>query len=279
MNAPMIPHRESRLPDLRFPFTPAIGMTAAQKAPAPAIATSFVRAAVFGASGGIGAALVAELRRRNPACRIYAGSRSPEPSGDPQVTPFAFDLRDAASIHAAALAIGAEGPLDLVFVATGALVGPDGAGPEKSFKGITAQALADQFAINTIGPALVAQAMLPLLARDRRAVFAVLSARVGSIGDNRLGGWHGYRAAKAALNMLVRNFAIELHRSHPLAVVVGLHPGTVDTALSAPFQRGVRPDRLFSPATAAGHLLAVIDTLTADASGGLFAWDGAAIPF
>ena len=254
-------------------------MTAAQKAPAPAIATSFVRAAVFGASGGIGAALVAELRRRNPACRIYAGARCPEPSGDPQVTPFAFDLRDAASIHAAAQAIAGEGPLDLVFVATGALVGPDGAGPEKSFKAITAQALADQFAINTIGPALVAQAMLPLLARDRRAVFAVLSARVGSISDNRLGGWHGYRAAKAALNMLVRNFAIELHRSHPLAVVVGLHPGTVDTALSAPFQRGVRPDRLFSPATAAGHLLAVIDTLTADASGGLFAWDGAAIPF
>ena len=254
-------------------------MTAAQKASSPAIATSFVRAAVFGASGGIGAALVAELRRRNPGCRIYVGSRQPEPSDDPQVTSFTFDLRDAASIGAAAQAIGGEGPLDLAFVATGMLVGPDGTGPERSFKQITAQGLAEQFAINAIGPALIAQAVLPLLARDRRAVFAVLSARVGSIGDNRLGGWYGYRAAKAALNMLVRNFAIELARSHPQAIVAGLHPGTVATALSAPFQRGVAPDRLFAAETAAVHLLDTLDGLTPQDSGGLFAWDGTPIPF
>ena len=248
-------------------------------APTPTEPAPYTRAAVFGASGGIGAALIAGLRARHPACRIYAGSRHPEPASDPQVTPFAFDLHDATSIGAAAQSIGGEGRLDLAFVATGMLVAPDGTGPEKSFKQITAQSLADQFAINTIGPALIAQAMLPLLSRDRRAVFAVLSARVGSIGDNRLGGWHGYRAAKAALNMLIRNLAIELRRSHPLAVVVGLHPGTVDTPLSAPFQRGVPQAQLFAAQTSAVHLLDTIARLTPNDSGGLFAWDGAAIPF
>jgi NAD(P)-dependent dehydrogenase (short-subunit alcohol dehydrogenase family) len=243
--------------------------------PTPPIA----RAAIFGASGGIGAALVAALAEREPGCRIYAGSMRAEPSDDPRETPFAFDLGDAASLGRAAEAIARDGPLDLAFVATGMLKRADGTGPEKSLREITAQSLAEQFAVNAIGPALVAQAILPQLARDRRAVFAVLSARVGSIGDNRLGGWYGYRAAKAALNMLVRNFAIELRRSHPHAIVVGLHPGTVDTPLSAPFQRGVRPGRLFTPAVAAGHLLDVIAGLTPADSGGLFAWDGTAIPF
>ena len=262
------------------PGSPAHAPTMMPTSASPlAETTSCIRAAVFGASGGIGAALVAGLRARNPACRIYAGSRHPEPSGDPNVTPFAFDLTDQASIADAAEFISRDGNLDFVFVATGMLVAPDGTGPEKSFKQITAQSLADQFAINTIGPALIAQAMLPLLPRDRRAVFAVLSARVGSIGDNRLGGWHGYRAAKAALNMLVRNFAIELRRSHPLAIVVGLHPGTVDTALSAPFQRGVAQAQLFTAETSATHLLDTIAGLKPQDSGGPFAWDGCAIPF
>ena len=244
-----------------------------------AYASPITRAAIFGASGGIGAALVAALAEREPGCRIYGGSRRGVPSNDNSVIPFAFDLRDSESIGLAADSISRDGPLDLVFVATGMLTRADGGGPEKSLRQIDAEALAELFAINTIGPALIAQAMLPLLPRDRRAVFAVLSARVGSIGDNRLGGWHGYRAAKAALNMLVRNFAIELRRSHPLAVVVGLHPGTVDTPLSAPFQRGVAQARLFTPQTSAAHLLDVIAGLTPQDSGGLFAWDGAAIPF
>jgi NAD(P)-dependent dehydrogenase (short-subunit alcohol dehydrogenase family) len=105
-------------------------------------------------------------------------------------------------------------------------------------------------------------------------VFAALSARVGSIGDNRQGGWHAYRASKAALNMLIANFGIELARTHADAVVAALHPGTVDTGLSLPFQRGVAPDRLFTGAVSAAHLLAVIDRLTPADSGGLFAWDG-----
>ena len=241
--------------------------------------SSTFRAAVFGASGGIGAALVAVLAARSPGCRIYAGSRRGLASQDARIVPFAFDLADPGSIGAAAHSIAQDGPLDLAIVATGMLTRSDGIGPEKSYKAITAEGLAEQFAINAIGPALVAQAMLPQLPRDRRAVFAVLSARVGSIGDNRIGGWHGYRAAKAALNMLVRNFAIEMRRSHPQAIIVGLHPGTVDTALSGPFQRGVPSGRLFAPQAAAAHLLDVLDALTPEASGGLFAWDGTAIPF
>ena len=120
---------------------------------------------------------------------------------------------------------------------------------------------------------------LPLLPRDRKAVFAALSARVGSIADNQVGGWHSYRASKAALNMIIRTLAIELARRNPSAVCVGLHPGTVDTGLSAPFQRGVPADRLFSAERAADQLLTVIDNLTPQSSGGLFAWDGSAIPF
>ena len=126
---------------------------------------------------------------------------------------------------------------------------------------------------------LGAALMLPRLPRDRRAVFAVLSARVGSIGDNRLGGWHGYRASKAALNMLVKTLSVELARTHPLAAIVALHPGTVDSSLSAPFQRGVALGRLFSPDQAAGQLLDVVDGLSAADSGSFIAWDGERLPW
>jgi len=125
----------------------------------------------------------------------------------------------------------------------------------------------------------VAKHLLPLLRRDHKAVFAALSARVGSIGDNQLGGWYGHRASKAALNMMICSLAIELARRNPAAVSAGLHPGTVDSDLSWPFQRGVPAERLFSPEHAAAQLLTVIDRLTAQSSGLLFAWDGSEIPF
>ena len=236
------------------------------------------RIAIFGASGGIGAALGAALLDRSDGAVIYAAARHP-PAPRPGLIPLAFDLLDEASIAAAAATIGAGGPLDLVLVATGALVLPGGSGPEKSLRALDPAAMAQAFALNTIGPALIAKHLLPILARDRRAVFAALSARVGSITDNRLGGWHSYRASKAALNMVVRNCAIELGRSHPQAIAVTLHPGTVDTALSAPFQRGVAAQKLFTAGMSAGHLLAVIDCLTPADSGGLFAWDGARIAY
>lgn len=191
--------------------------------------------------------------------------------------PFSFDLEDEASIAAACAAIG--GPLDMVLIATGRLTRADGTGPEKSYRALSADGMAELFAVNTIGPALIAKHTLPLLRRDGRVVLAALSARVGSISDNRLGGWHAYRASKAALNMLMKNLALELARTHPQAIAVTLHPGTVDTGLSAPFQRGVAEGKLFTPAYSAEAMLGVLDGLTPADSGGLYAWDGARVPF
>jgi NAD(P)-dependent dehydrogenase (short-subunit alcohol dehydrogenase family) len=137
--------------------------------------------------------------------------------------------------------------------------------------------LARQFAINAIGPALVAKHFLPIMAKAGTPVFAALSARIGSISDNRLGGWYGYRAAKAALNQLIATLAIEQRRHYERSIVVGLHPGTVDTALSKPFQANVRPGHLFAPDRAAMQLLDVIDGLKPADSGKLFGWDGSRI--
>jgi NAD(P)-dependent dehydrogenase (short-subunit alcohol dehydrogenase family) len=151
--------------------------------------------------------------------------------------------------------------------------------PERSWRALDAAALAQAFAINTIGPALIAKHALGRMAPTGKSVLALLSARVGSIADNRRGGWHGYRASKAALNMLVRNFAHELALRRQPTLCVALHPGTVDSALSRPFQAGVPPAQLFTPEQAATHLLAVIEGLGPEESGAFLAWDGARIPF
>jgi NAD(P)-dependent dehydrogenase (short-subunit alcohol dehydrogenase family) len=232
---------------------------------------------VFGASGGIGGALVAQLAADPSVARIHAASRRAIAYSDSKIIPLSFDLSDESTIADAAATVGA--PLDLVCVATGMLHRDGGPAPEKSLRAIDAEAIAELFRVNTIGPALIAKHFAPLLPRDRRSVFAALSARVGSIADNRLGGWHSYRASKAALNMLMVNLAIELRRTHPQAIVASLHPGTVDTALSAPFQRGVVPEKLFSSEDSARYLLGVLNRLTPEDSGGLFAWDGARIPY
>ena len=245
----------------------------------PHIRQMTMRAAIIGASGGIGGALLAALAERYDGAELYALARNSLAVADGTWRTLPLDLHSEASIAAAALAIGDGGPLDLVLVATGVLTLADGTGPEKGLRALDPVAMAEAYSVNAIGPALVAKHFLPLLPRDRRAVFAALSARVGSTSDNRLGGWHSYRAAKAALNMLLRGAAIELGRTNRQAIAVTLHPGTVDTALSAPFQRGVSPDRLFSPAQSAGYLLDVLDGLTAADSGHCFGWDGQRIPF
>jgi NAD(P)-dependent dehydrogenase (short-subunit alcohol dehydrogenase family) len=187
-----------------------------------------------------------------------------------------IDVEDEASIALAASALSGQGPLDLVIVASG-LLHADDLAPEKSYRQLSAAALSRYFSVNATGPALVAKHFLPLLGRDRPAVFAALSARVGSIGDNRLGGWHGYRASKAALNMIVKTLSIELSRTHPEAACVALHPGTVATNLSAPFRSNVPADRLFDADTAARRLLDVIAGLSSSDTGGIFAWDGSPI--
>ncbi|MCR2833700.1 SDR family NAD(P)-dependent oxidoreductase [Parerythrobacter lacustris] len=233
-------------------------------------------AAIFGASGGIGSALCSELAARGVAT-IHAGSRSGRVPQDQAIRPFRFELEDETSISAAADAMR-NAPPDLVIVASGVLTLPDGTGPERSYKSLDPVVMARVFAANTIGPALVAKHMLPLLPRDRRAVLAALSARVGSIGDNRVGGWHSYRASKAGLNMLVRNFAIELGRTHKQAVVVSLHPGTVDTALSEPFRANLPDGQLTDPDGAARNLLGVIDGLIPADSGQQFDWKGGRVP-
>ncbi len=236
-----------------------------------------MRCAVFGASGGIGSAFVRHLAARDDVAVVFAGSRGGAVPQGPRIRPFTFDAMDDESLAQAVAAIGT--PLDLVIVATGRLTRADGSGPEKALRQLTAAALAEQFADNAIVPAMIARAVLPLMPRDRACTFAALSARVGSISDNRLGGWHAYRASKAALNMLVRTIAVEVARSHPQAVVVALHPGTVATALSAPFQRGVAAEKLFTPDASAAALLTVLDGLTPADSGGFYAWDGAAVAF
>ncbi len=233
-------------------------------------------AAVFGASGGIGAALCEALAAGGTEI-IYAGSRRGEGPQAPGVRPFAFDLADEASIAAAAQSMR-DAPPEWVIVATGVLTLADGTGPERSYRRIEAAPMAEVFALNTIGPALIAKHMLAIMPRGRPFTFAALSARVGSISDNRLGGWHSYRASKAALNMLIRNFALEMARTHPEAVIVGLHPGTVDSALSAPFQSGLPEGQLTAPAAAAANLLGVLGRLTPSQSGRVFDFRGAEVP-
>ncbi len=231
-------------------------------------------AVVVGASGGIGAALVAALARDPRYGTVHALSRRGEADAG-RVRGGRADVTDEASLRAAAAALA--GPLRLVVVATGLLHRP-GLDPDKSYRAFDGEAFAELFQVNATGPALVAKHVLPLMAPRGRTVFAALSARVGSLGDNRLGGWSAYRASKAALNMILRNLAIETARRNPEAICLGLHPGTVDTGLSRPFQAGVPEGGLFTPAQAAGALLAVVDRCTPADSGRVLAWDGAAVP-
>jgi len=237
-----------------------------------------VRAAVFGACGGLGGAFATLIANDPRAAQGYAGARRPAFAPIEKLAPFTFDLTDETSIAASAASIGANGPLDLVIVATG-LLHDAATQPEKSWTHFNAEAFARAFAINATGPALIAKHMLPLLARDHKAVFAALSARVGSIEDNRLGGWAAYRASKAALHQIVRTCAVELARKNKSAICVALHPGTVATKLSAPFRQAALPEKLLSPACSAERLLGVIDGLTPADSGAAFAWDGRRIPF
>ena len=235
-----------------------------------------MKAAIIGASGGIGSALTHELAASGVYSSISALSRSGQAPGGMAVKSAVIDILHEESIAAASEGVGA---VDLVIVASGMLSPPGSTGPEKSYRHQKADAFEQVFAVNTIGPALVAKHFLPKMPRKGRTVFAALSARVGSISDNRIGGWHAYRASKAALNMLVRNFAIEQSRRNPDSIVVSLHPGTVDTGLSKPFQANVPDAQLFTPTQSATMLINVINGLTPADTGGFFDWAGKPIDF
>ncbi len=227
-------------------------------------------ALVVGAGGGLGAALVTELSQSHDT--VLALGRHTQP---------AIDFADEASIAHAAAWVASEcerlqGELRLMVVASGFLHGAAGQ-PERSWSQLNPDYLQQVFLVNTIGPALLMKHLLPLLPKQGRCVAAFISAKVGSIGDNALGGWYGYRASKAALNQLVKTASIELARRNRQALCVAVHPGTVDTALSQPFSKtglNVRP-----PAQAAHEILAVLQQLPPEATGQLVDYQGQTLPF
>lgn len=232
---------------------------------------------VIGGTGGLGSAFAQLLEKRGD--KVWRLARS---YGDDDLDfsnrRLRCDYHAAETLSAAADIIKEHGPLDLVIVATGLLHQLGAISPEKSLRDLDPDVLAEIFQSNAIGPGLAMKHFLPLMQRQEKTIFASLSARVGSISDNRLGGWYGYRAAKAALNQLIKTASIEHARRWPNGIVVGLHPGTVASDLSKPFQRNVAADRLFTADYSAQRLLDVLENLTPTDSGKVFSYDGSEIP-
>jgi NAD(P)-dependent dehydrogenase (short-subunit alcohol dehydrogenase family) len=232
-------------------------------------------ALVIGASGGLGNAFVTALLDDPRFEYVYAVSRTPPPQTSARCVFIKADSSDPADLSAAIATI--QHPLTRVITTTG-MLHDEVQSPEKSWRALEGNKLARSFAINCIAPALALKETIPLLPRSGRCEIAALGARVGSISDNRNGGWYGYRASKAALAMIIKTLAIDLARTHPDTIVALLHPGTVDTGMSKPFQSGVAPEKLFTPAYSARAMLAVLNGLTSVESGGHFAWNGDPIP-
>jgi NAD(P)-dependent dehydrogenase (short-subunit alcohol dehydrogenase family) len=236
---------------------------------------------IIGASQGIGLAFVRQLLAQGD--HVYATYRNPQAElltlEHPHLRCYPMDITNESEIAEVIAKVQAETPvLHRVINSAGTL--HDGAmQPEKSLRQLNAEQMTRYFQVNSIGAALLAKQVVPLIKHGERAIFATISAKVGSIGDNQLGGWYGYRASKAALNMLMRSAAIEYKRSCPRAIVVMLHPGTTNTPLSQPFQRNVPPEKLFSADRTAAQLLAVMAGLQEADSGEFFSWDGSRLPW
>tara|TARA_R110000796_G_scaffold251533_1_gene383177 strand:- start:23168 stop:23926 length:759 start_codon:yes stop_codon:yes gene_type:complete len=238
---------------------------------------------ITGASRGIGLALVQQLLRRRDIGQIFVVARhAPQDDwpADSRLVPMLADLTDEQALAALAADLAARCErLDMLINTVGFLHEEQGQQPEKSLRQVTLAALQHSFSINAAVPILLAKVLLPLLRGKHRCVFASLSARVGSIGDNRLGGWYAYRASKAAQNMLMRTFAVEWQRLNRNGICLLLHPGTTDTELSRPFQANVPEGKLFTADYVAQRLLAVIAERVPEDTGQFFAWDGKTIPW
>lgn len=231
---------------------------------------------IIGASGAIGSAFLKQLEAQDDIAHIFAFSRHDITSSSDKVTIGTMDTDDETSIESAISSIPKNIEFDFVLVATG-MLHSDAIMPEKSLKELSKEKFEQLFLTNTIGPALVVKHVAPLMRSSQRSILAIISARVGSISDNQLGGWYSYRASKAALNMLIKSASIEMARKNKQSIIVGLHPGTVDSKLSKPFQAHVKEGKLFSPEYSASQLLNVIETLEPHDSGKCFAYDGSEI--
>ena len=228
---------------------------------------------IIGSSGSIGSTFTKQLSVLYKNAKIHAFSQNGQKYKADNIMHHKIDYKDEASIEQAASLASKDESLDMVIIATG-ILHENKITPEKSLRDLSAEKFVRLFEVNTILPALIVKHFLPKLNKDNRSVFAALSARVGSISDNKLGGWYAYRASKAALNMIIKNAAIEIGRQNKHAIIVGLHPGTVDSNLSKPFQSNVPDGKLFTPETSVKMLLEVLRNLKTESSGRCFSWDG-----
>lgn len=245
-------------------------------------------ALIVGANGGIGLGFVRKILQNERNTKIYATYRrqelvyelsSLENQYSDRILCLEMDITDEKQIERVIARIESEvGKIHLVINCAG-ILHEGSLQPEKSLKQINSEHLLRYFEVNSIGAVLLAKHLLPLFRHGDRSLLATLSAKLGSIGDNHLGGWYGYRASKAALNMFVRTVAIEYRRTNPQTIVVTLHPGTTDTPLSQPFQKNVPTEKLFSVDRTVTQLLAVMENLTPNHSGQFFSWDGTRLPW
>jgi NAD(P)-dependent dehydrogenase (short-subunit alcohol dehydrogenase family) len=228
--------------------------------------------AIIGSSGAIGRAFLDAYIADKDISNIYSISRTEVKSNDKRIIHINIDVTDEVSVKAAASKIE-ENRLDRLIVATGVLH-TKSFGPEKSIKDIKIENFIKIFSVNTFGPALIGKYFLPLMTKDQKSIVAFLSARVGSISENKLGGWYAYRASKSALNQIIKNFSIEAKRTNSSGIIIGLQPGTVKSKLSEPFQKNVKKGKLFLPEDSVDSLVKVIENVMQNDSGKIFDWEG-----
>ena len=228
--------------------------------------------AIIGSSGAIGRAFLDAYIADKEISNIYSISRTEVESNDERIIHINIDVTDEVSVKAAASKIG-ENRLDKLIVATG-ILHTELFGPEKSIKDIKIENFVKIFSVNAFGPALIGKYFLPLMKKDKKSIAAFLSARVGSISENKLGGWYSYRASKSALNQIIKNFSIESKRTNPAGIIIGLQPGTVKSKLSEPFQKNVKKGKLLLPKDSVKSLIRVIESVMQNDSGKIFDWKG-----